>query len=482
MDNQNPGNPLENQHSKDNELIPVFNYDLITVSDLVDEGKMLLDKVKEAENRFPIDVLPKLFRDYVEGCYNALNFPIDYTGTAILSAVATAIGKSSKIKVKDNWYNFPCLYIGILGDAGANKSHPQGMPFKFFYSADKASIDRYTEEMNEFNNWLSMSKKEKAGMPQLKKPRLIKTVLHNCTPEILFQRLTDNPDGCVFISDELATFLEGINNYSKGDQTAVYLSIFNNQPTTVDRVGKDIPLMLQEPFLNIIGSLQPRVLQKLFPPSKINNGFLQRFLFAYSENAEKQAINDNELPENIIADYTHWLKSFKEDQSTYVDEKLGLSMSRIYNWSKDAKAFFYQWHKNYAALVNENKGSLDGEIISKFDIHLPRLALVLQIMDNYRTDQISLRAVEGAAKLCNYFIKNSMKVLAILESSDPACLLPENKSTFFDSLPNDFSTCDANGIGMPLGFNKKAVQRFVGDKNLFTKAGHGKYYKNKKTN
>jgi hypothetical protein len=86
---------------------------------------------------------------------------------------------------------------------------------------------------------------------------------------------------CTVVSEELATWLEGMNNYSKGDQTSGYLSIWSNKATSIDRVSKPIPLWLPQPFLNIIGSLQTRVLQRFFPAAKTDNGFLQRFLFAF---------------------------------------------------------------------------------------------------------------------------------------------------------------------------------------------------------
>ncbi|WP_222609781.1 hypothetical protein, partial [Flavobacterium psychrophilum] len=42
-----------------------------------------------SENQFPIEVFPKLFKDLVIDLNKSLNFPIDYTGTAVLTAMAT---------------------------------------------------------------------------------------------------------------------------------------------------------------------------------------------------------------------------------------------------------------------------------------------------------------------------------------------------------------------------------------------------------
>jgi len=94
-----------------------------------------------------------------------------------------------------------------------------------------------------------LNKKDKEKLPKPVKPMLMKTILHNFTPEILHQRLTDNDRGCTIVSEELATFLEGMNNYSKGDQLSIYLSFWSNKPTSIDRVSKPVPLWLPQPFL-----------------------------------------------------------------------------------------------------------------------------------------------------------------------------------------------------------------------------------------
>lgn len=70
-----------------------------------------------------------------------------------------------------------------------------------------------------------------------------------------------------------------------------------------------------------------------------------------------------------------------------------------------------------------------------------------------------------------------MKVLKILESGNPAASLPQNKVIFYNSLPEQFTTGEANVIGEGLGFNIKAVQRFLSDDSLFNWIAQGQYFK-----
>jgi hypothetical protein len=436
-----------------------------------------LKQGNEIENIFPVEVFPPSFQDLINECNSSLNFPTDYTGTSIISAISTAIGKSAKVKVKNGWYEFASLYMAMLGNAGANKSHPLDLAYKPFEDIDSASIKVFKEESKLYQAHQDLNKKDKKDVKKPLVPILVKTVLHNFTPEILCKRLTDNVRGCTVVSEELATFLEGMNNYSKGDQSSAYLSFWSNKPTSVDRISQSVPLWLPQPFLNIIGTLQPRVLQKLFPSGKTDNGFLQRFLFAFPTNAEKQPINDYEINESLIQNYAKWIENYRMDSPIQIDPETQKPKSKLYYWSSEAKLHFYTWQKKNTDSVNDNAESLKGEILSKFDIHFIRLSLILQIMENYNTDQISLRAVQGAEKLCAYFLSNAIKVLEILETCNASNSLPQNKLSFYNVLPEQFTTSEANTIGQSLGFNTKAVQRLLNDGILFNRMAHGQYSK-----
>lgn len=438
-----------------------------------------LDEAEKQDltNPFPVDVFPSPFKELISGCNEALNFPTDYVGAAILTAVCTVIGRSAKLKVKNGWYQFANFFMALLGNAGASKSPAMELPFKPIEKHDMEQIKIFEAAYNEYEVIQKDKKDNKDNHPAVK-PNLIKTMLHNFTMEILGKRLADNDRGLVIVSDELATSMDGISNYSKADQTPQMLSYYSNKSSSVDRVGSPIPLMIIDPILNWIGGLQYRVLSRLFPKSKTDNGLLQRFLFAAPDHAEKQPINDVELNPEIFDKYSKWITTYLSNPID-TDFETGLPKPRIYIWSIEAKAYFYEWHKQNTAMVNENADSLKGEIISKFDIHFVRLSLVLQIMDSYEKNEISLKAVQGAAKLCTYFLNNAMKVLDILESNQQDAL-PQNKLKLYSLLPDHFTTAEANAIGESIGENVKFVQRFLME-DLFIKTAYGQYSKKGKT-
>lgn len=183
-----------------------------------------------SENQFPIDALPKLFKDLIIDLNKSLNFPIDYTGTAILTAVATVVGTTVKIRVKNNWFEYASLYSCIIGNAGANKTHPVNTIFAPIKEFDKINHDNFASRLIDWSKWNKLAKAEKEGTTEPPYPVLTKSVLTNFTPEVLYKRLDENLRGCTVLSDEMATFFDGMNNYSKGDQIGVYLSFGVTNP------------------------------------------------------------------------------------------------------------------------------------------------------------------------------------------------------------------------------------------------------------
>lgn len=389
------------------------------------------------------------------------------TATAILTAVSTAIGSNASVLVKSGWIEYASIYAAIIGDAGTNKTHPINTVNAPIKATDKERHDDFVFKFEFYQSYEKLSKKDKETEEQIFCPTLEKSILSNFTPEILNKRLSENQRGCTVLSDELATFFEAMNNYSKGDQIGVYLSFWSNQPTTIDRIGNAIPLFISKPYLSIIGGLQPRMLNSAFPKDKLNNGFFQRFLFAYPDTSLKAPINDNVANEKLAKAYAKFIKNCFD-----------LQENRTLRFSDEAKRYFYDWQADNCDKVNQNQNSIKGEILSKFDNHFIRLALLLQMMENLESYEIKIKAVEGAKLLCDYYLKCSFKVLAKIHNTENyLSSLAVDKQAFFSALDSTFTTAEAVEVGQQNSLNEKAVKRLLNDVQLFKKVKHGNYTK-----
>lgn len=452
----------------------VTNSPLEDVSIAVEEIKE--DKDFDCDNLFPSHIFPSFFGSIITDLNKTLNFPEDYTGTALLAAISTVVGTSAKIKVKSNWFEYAPLYCCLIGNAGANKTHPLNTIFSPVRNIDKINNDVFIDKYREYQEYKKLPEKIKLENPKIVEPQLTKSILTNFTPEALNKKLNENLRGCTIVSDEMVTFFEGMNNYSKGDQISVYLSFWNNQPVTIDRIGYPIPLFIQTPFLSIIGGLQPRMIATAFPIKKLNNGFFQRFLFAFPTSTTKQCINDNECDKGLLEEYGKFIEQyFSNTKSEIIAGEIN---SKILEWSPKAKDFFYQWQKENCAFVNENSTSIKGEIISKYDNHFIRLSLLLQLMEDPNSDKIQIKAVKGAKELCIYFMNCAFKVLEIIQNpKEYINTLPENKKNLYNSLSKEFKTIEAVNAGKKFGIQERSVKSFLLDKILFKRISQGLYQK-----
>jgi hypothetical protein len=427
-------------------------------------------------NPFPIEVFPLLFRDLAKDLNTSLKFPIDYVGTAILTAVATAVGTTAKVRVKNNWFEYASIYSCVIGNAGANKTHPINLIFGAIRELDKKSHDIFKQQMNEYFAYGKLPKEKKAETDPPPLPILNKSLINNFTPEVLYKRLDENLRGLTVVSDEMATFFEGMNQYSKGDQISNYLTMWNNQPITIDRVGNPIPLFILNPYLSIIGGLQPRMLSSSFPIQKLNNGFFQRFLFSFPESTFKQPFNDIENDEALYNQYKDFIQNYFTAYSVYeVDGKIE---SRILKFTPDAKVFWIDWYNENKDLCNEFQDNIKGEIASKYDNHFIRLSLLLQLMFDPQSESIGITAVQGAKELCRYFMNCAFKVLAVIQNPvEYLETLNQNKKDFYRAVPDQFTTAEALKIGLRFEFLPRRVKEFLNDTVLFKKIKHGKYEK-----
>lgn len=157
MINENESPRNSDEFSGANKILQDENTDIIK--------KMKTDIEKNSgklkANPFPIDVFPPVFRDVILKTNEALNFPIDYSAATILTAVATIIGKTAVLEVKNGWKEFCPLYMNLLGNPGTLKSHPLDMFFDIIKTIDSEEYQNYSPKLAAFEEYQSMTRKEK---------------------------------------------------------------------------------------------------------------------------------------------------------------------------------------------------------------------------------------------------------------------------------------------------------------------------------
>lgn len=428
----------------------------------------------ETELKFPINVLPPLLRNIISETHKALNFPVAYIAMSLLTAIATAVGDTCWLKVKTEWMERPLMYVALLGNPGSVKSHPMKFAMKPILERDIQSRKLYSEQLKEYR------KRLKAGEDP-PKPKCRQRIVQDVTMEGLCKILEDNSAGLCLWSDELANWLGSMDKYRKGgNDVGTWLSIFNAQPIFVDRKGVDDKITIARPFVNVIGSIQPKVFAKYFSGQLRHNGLLSRILVIFNDDQDKMPYDSYmDVPEELVERWRNLIDTILDLTDGYYE--FG---EAVYTLSEDAKAAFSTWSDRNTDAVNEEADKTICEFFQKIKNYVYRFALVLQILEEILVNKNSDNVVRSKAMifstmLGDYLMGNARRVIDLLGLTDDSAVTPKSFQQIYDQLPDKFTKTQANEVARALGFSDSIVDKFCKERQgkTIVRLGHGQYQK-----
>lgn len=367
--------------------------------------------IKEQIN-FPIEIFPDDLKVVIDNLIEYKRFNVDFISSAILSACSLAIG--NKAILKHNNYTNKCIFwTFVVGYSGINKTQPINWALAPFIKQDSISYKDYKHDLMIYDEQKDMSKKDllALGITDAPKqaPKYKKTVLNIFTPESLTPLHEINKNGLIINADEMTGFLESFNQYRKGGDQEFYITLWNGDSAATDRVSKN--LLLENPFVNIIGGIQYTKLKLLYSAHRSADGFIYRFLPTVPTIEHEEYPNENEMPELVQTYYNNFIANLINLQ-VYVNNESEHGYNRLYTLNKEAKTKFREYIHSITDLKNkaikEKNDTLQG-ILSKMTIYFYRFSLLLQIIndchdglaDNYTIFDYSVIA---AQKLTEYYI------------------------------------------------------------------------------
>ena len=133
------------------------------------------------KNDVLIGIMPTQIQSIVLAYHRYENYVPDFLITSLLSAAATAIGNSFRLRIKGLWTTNPALYIVLFGKPGLGKTPPIEAAYHPIRKIDEVRLRQYLDEKKLYD----ASPKE--GKTALEKPVLIQTVVSDFTVEALLQ-------------------------------------------------------------------------------------------------------------------------------------------------------------------------------------------------------------------------------------------------------------------------------------------------------
>ena len=258
-----------------------------------------------AEVAPPLYGLPPMVQLLINEVATKRQIPVDFVLAPVLAAISVAIG--SKALVRFHGYcNRLNLWILIVAPSGSNKSQPTRDIFRPLNEIDTQLYIHYVQALAE-SRQLEAEEKGKKSLSQSVPKRLI--ILQDCTPEARNMALYDNPRGILSYNDEYAAFILGLTRYNGTGDVSQLLSIYDGDSIKINRKGQDM-LKIDNPYLSMIGGIQPDILPLTFGDSKfIASGFLNRMMAFYpTELPMKTFQPDVSLDYKLLDDWNKFVK------------------------------------------------------------------------------------------------------------------------------------------------------------------------------
>lgn len=357
------------------------------------------ESVAHSDNyQFPIEVFPQAIQDYINELNCALNYKKDFIAVSFMFAMGTLNGNHIKLKVKNGWTAATTFWMAVVGESGVMKTHPINQMLAPLKVIDRRSKEAYDWEMVGFNR---LDEKERK---QTDRPAFRQILINDATLEAIHYAHKVNPRGLGYYKDELIGFINDMNKYRKGSDEQFWLESFNNSSYTVNRVTKE-PLLLDNIMINIIGSIQPTVLDTAISGSN-GNGMIERFLYTASEG-NRYNINRND----IDPAWLNWYEQSVLNIYATLDDK-----TKIITMTDEAFDHFVEIDKKFCAIQNsDNETSGIVNYINKMKTYTPRFALLLCLIDHWFNGtllQVNDEHMLNAGKLADYFIQSARAIFA----------------------------------------------------------------------
>lgn len=438
--------------------------------------------IQSEPSDFPIHAFPKKIQEIALGLAESESFHIEYLLVSMLSAAASATGNAIQIRIKGGWTSSPIFYIILVGRPGLGKTPP----LSFAYTPIRAYD---FQNLSKFKTLMEKTSKEKGnsasafsqGVSGIKLSRIM---VSDFTPEALMQAHNTNQRGIVVFVDEIMGMFNSVNQYSKGQLIEQFLTAYSGKAIDITRCSMEIPIHIEMPCINMIGTAQPKRLLSLFNKGYKDNGLIDRILFAYPFGYKipywDYSIKGD--PETYKALSDQWQNIINEILALPCDfDETGLVIPTVIDFSNEARDLFYEWRNQTIQHMNvDDEGNEIDERIMKMHLSVARFSLVFQILkwtcNEAELDYVDEESVKSAIQLNEYF-ENGYKRIEKLIKDDG---IPEQKKLFLGNIKSSFTTADAIQAGNEVGMSERATMytlaQFLSD-GYIKKTSRGKYEK-----
>jgi hypothetical protein len=336
------------------------------------------------------------YREIIKDVCDTFNAPTAFYIPAVLTAISTAIGKDVTIQDCRGVKEKAVLYMCIVASSGVGKTPAIKWCLKPLQNINAKHRKAYEQEKIE-------AEKNEIEFTENRKSLFIT----DATIEALISNL-EHSKGILYFRDELIGWLKDMNKYrSSGSDDLLFMQMWNSNDT-ISMERKTQSIFIENPYLNVLGSTQPKRLGEFTKNGASESGFFQRILFTYADAKIEDRTNKKENKE-LKELYSNLITKIYDDCRSFENE-ITLQLSE--NGNNMITNFVNNFIKKQQRLFKGN--DLLIEILSKLETYILRFTLIFEVMDTDEinwTKDVSDKSIIKAISTVIYFYYYSQKII-----------------------------------------------------------------------
>jgi putative DNA primase/helicase len=276
------------------------------------------------------------------------------------------------------------------------------------------------------------------------KPVCHRYEVNDVTIPKLGELLAQNPNGLLYVRDEIHGFWRALDREEHAGDRAAYLEMWDGKgELTYDRIGRGT-IRVPSNTLSMLGTIQPDLLVPYVRESvrggRGNDGFIQRYQLAVSPDPPREWKNVDRWPDSeakaaafALFEYLDQLSA--QDVGANIEEK-GIPFLRF---TPDAEECFNDWR---AQLEKQLRSGVDHPAftahIAKYRKLVPALSLFNHVADR-KLGPVSLAAIERALLWAKCLETHARRIYSAALRPDMAAARELAKHLQHRDLPERFS-------------------------------------------
>lgn len=438
---------------------------------------------------FPVEVLPEKHRAIVDDLNRYLSYPKDFSAVGMLAGASIAIGRTHIIH-NGIWEEGCCMYLALVAPPGTMKSHPLEFGLYPCIEANKRYMREYQRQKN-----LVMA----AG--QGSDPVSRQFIYGDFTIETLTRGLKRNPRGLAVYLDELKAWVQNFNRYNAGSEAEFWLMNWSGKTIALNR--SNYQAVLERTDINVVGTIQPGLLEDIGKGGRALSGFIERILFCYPDEVpvvpfKKRRDRQSDTFHVIQARYIPLVQRLLDHRmltdGIEVDETE--EKRHLVTFQEDAEDELMDYLNDLKKRMNGIDNEYQRNIYSKMQSYCCRFSLLLYLMHEAAGENedsntfppepfstVSSKIVRKAKALTEYFLMHSLKAQAQINSATPLDRLPRNLRNWYRDIPSgvEVSTSDIERIAQKHDISRATVFNYLGatdpNRKIFIRTRQGYYEK-----